>query len=110
MTEVQARVPMMIKVAFALMIVGLINALVALGITCYLNTRRPIDPSALQVWSRVAIWIWPSGIMMMVGDFHSSTTSQIIVGVLSVTANACLYGMVGLAIGAVCQKLTPAKR
>jgi hypothetical protein len=100
----------MIKVAFVMMIVGFVNAVIAMGITWHLNAQRPIDPSALRAWSKVVIWIWPTAIMMMAGDSDSSVTSGIIVGVISAVFNACVYAMVGLVIGAIWQKLAAPMR
>jgi hypothetical protein len=97
MSETKSRVPPMIKVALVLTLLGYVNALIALGITWHLNTQQPMDRCALQLWSRIVVWIWPSGIMMMALHSDSYTIAVTIGAAISVLANACFYGTVGLA-------------
>jgi hypothetical protein len=87
------------------MVVGFANAVIAFGITESLHSRRWIDPNAPEVWVRVIPWVWPTAIMLMPGDDRRSTATTVMVVGMSVIANMVIYGILGLAIGAVWQKV-----
>ena len=106
--EIRRHVSPMIKAAFVMMILGFINALIAFGITWHLNAQRPFDRGGLEVWDRIWIWIWPSGIMMMALESSSSVIFTFIGVLISAVFNGFIYGIVGLAAGAVWQKLKEA--
>lgn len=105
------RFPPMIRVALVLMIVGFANALIVIGMTYSLDSRYWNDGETPQVWSRVLLWMWPAGIGMMAGDSGGRAASTtIIMVVMSVIGNTLIYGVVGIALGAVWQKLREGSR
>jgi hypothetical protein len=93
----------MFRVAFVLMLVGLINGWVGAAITYHLNSHLPTDLDDFQTWVRIIDWIWPSALVMAPGG-------SIVALALSVVANGCLYGVVGLVIGAIWEMLAAAMR
>jgi hypothetical protein len=105
----RAPVHPIIKVALTMMILGLITAAIAAGVTYHLNSQQPIDRKAFQLWSRTAIWVWPSGMMMTAADSSSPVLARVIL-VISIIANGCLYALAGVVIGAIWQKLAGAAR
>jgi hypothetical protein len=100
----------MIRVSLVLMIIGLINALIAIGLTDYFQARSSIDPDALLEWGKVVFWIWPAGIGMMAGDSGRAASTTMIMLVMCVIGNTLIYGVVGIALGAVWQKLRERSR
>ena len=96
--------PTKLKVALALMIIGFVNALIAAGFTWYLDTRSP-SSDALQLWSSVAFWIWPSGIMMIARDsnYRPAIITATMLG-CSALVNAVLYGVAGLLLAGLWQR------
>ena len=104
-TESRAGTPLGLKVALLFTALGFISAASSAGVTFYLNTRVPIDAKALQAWSRNVIWAWPTSIMMMATESSNGWIAGMIL-VASVIANACLFGVGGLVIGTLLQKLS----
>lgn len=99
-------VPMRIRIALVFVILGVLNALIAAGVTSYLEAQRPIDASALRAWISFAVWMWPSSIMMMAADSHNPPMVMVALALaVSAAINGCLYGVVGLLLGAVWEKL-----
>ena len=94
------------KVAVVFIVLGFMNAVLAAGITYYLNSRPDVSQATLQAWSRNSAidWLWPSGIMLMAAD-RSSHIVQTVILLFSIVANASLYGIIGLIVGTVWQRL-----
>ncbi len=100
------RVPARIRMAGAFAILGVFNALMAAGVTWYLQLQGRIGVSTWQAWDSFVMWVWPSAIMMTAGDMHDPPMlMQLLVLALSAAVNGCLYGVLGLLIGGAWEKL-----
>ncbi len=101
----KGRYDLIIKAGSVMMTLGVIVAAFVAGITCYLNSQRPLPREELQAWSRLVIWIWPSGIMMLVTK-SSGSVGTVIILVSSLIVNGFLYALVGVLVAAFWKKLT----
>ena len=101
----EGRAAPMFRIAFLLMIVGLINGLIGAAITDHLNSHLPTDLDDFQTWQSIIDWIWPSALLMAPRRAARSSRWS-----LSVVTNGCLYGVVGLLIGAIWRKLAATMR
>jgi hypothetical protein len=80
---------------------------IGIAVTFHLNSQRPPDLLALRAWEHAIIWLWPGGIVMMVEP--KNRVIEALGLVWSVLVNGCLYSMVGLAAGALWQRLGRAR-
>jgi len=82
---------------------GLFGALVGMGITHHLQSADPPDIGALRWWSGAVLWIWPGAIVMMVEP--DTLAIELFALGFSAVLNIALYGLVGLVIGSIWQRL-----
>jgi hypothetical protein len=99
----ESSAPLVMRFEFVLMIIGFVVAVLLAGLGYYLNPQIPTHREALLILSRFFVWIWPFGIMMMVDT--SNTFIAVLILLVSAIFNAGLYGLIGVAIASVWQRL-----
>lgn len=91
--------PLIIKFTLAFAILGMVNAVVGMGVTIYLNTQVPVNLSVHYAWENLVLLIWPASLGL--ASATRTTPGTVFTAVVSVIANGYIYGMLGIVIGAI---------
>lgn len=94
-----SKLPLIIKFTLAFAILGMVNAVVGMGVTIYLNTQVPVNLSVHYAWENLVLLIWPASLGL--ASATRTTSGTIFTAVVSVIANGYIYGMLGIVIGAI---------